>query len=407
MKKQVNNKMTINITTSDTIIIIGTGHSGYNLAQELRKNNDKINIIMFTMDDGSLYAKPLLSTAFSKEVDVNDIPSYTAQQMEKKLNIRIYTFTTVNEIDTISKNIQTISLKEKLQNNVKEFKYDKLILTTGANAKTYPLSDSKLIHSINNLQEYQSFHKELQGKKEIAIIGAGFVACEFANDLSTMGFKVKVIAPSKSLVNYLIPKQASDKLKSTLEKYGVEFYLEAKITKVTETQDNRIQFQFTDSSKIEQKFKVDLAISAIGLTPNINIAKKAGIETNSAIIVDRYLQTSIKDIYAFGDSAEVNGVRKNFIAPTRYCAAALAQTLLGNPSPVSYPAMPFRIKAAKYPIVICTSFLVVDRWETIKGDESSIKCLGKTKEGKLASVVLTGKYIVEKENYVKELPKYF
>jgi len=98
---------------------------------------------------------------------------------------------------------------------------------------------------------------------------------------------------------------------------------------------------------------VDAVLSAVGLRPNLELARSAGLSVNRGIVVDRYLRTTDPDIHALGDCAEVEGLVLPFVQPILHAARALAKTLSGTPTELRYPAMPVVVKTPSAPLVVC------------------------------------------------------
>lgn len=93
-----------------------------------------------------------------------------------------------------------------------------------------------------------------------------------------------------------------------------------------------------------QTLLADVVLSAIGLQPNIDLAKQAGVTTSRGILTNSLLETNQTDIYAIGDCAEVNGTLLPYVMPIMQQARALAKTLNGETTQVHYPAMPVAVK---------------------------------------------------------------
>jgi rubredoxin-NAD+ reductase len=154
-----------------------------------------------------------------------------------------------------------------------------------------------------------------------------------------------------------------------------------------------------------QKVEADLALSAIGMRPRIGLARQSHIAVNRGITVNRYLETSAPDVYAFGDCAEVEGHVLYYVLPLMACARALAKTLKGERTAVVYGPMPVGVKVTVCPIQVSPPARgAVGEWheEVIEGD--SVRALFHSPEGKLLGFALTGKCAEEKMKLAKELP---
>ena len=180
------------MTEQAPIIIVGTGLSGYSLAREIRKQDKETPVLMVTADDGVSYSKPMLSTGFTKGKDADGLAQGGTDAMADQLNVRIRTFATVTGID--SEAHELILGDERLA-------YSKLVLAWGADVIRLGLDGDGQEHvfSINDLMDYRAFRQALGEGKRVAIMGAGLIGCEFANDLRNGGYEVDVIAPSEEV----------------------------------------------------------------------------------------------------------------------------------------------------------------------------------------------------------------
>ena len=100
------------------------------------------------------------------------------------------------------------------------------------------------------------------------------------------------------------------------------------------------------------RIETDLVLSAIGVRPDLRLAQLAGISTNKGIVTNRYLETSQTDIYAIGDGAEVDGTVLVYVLPLLAQVKALAKTLNGNATAVSYGVMPVSVKTSLHPVIV-------------------------------------------------------
>ena len=148
----------------------------------------------------------------------------------------------------------------------------------------------------------------------------------------------------------------------------------------------------------------DLVVSAIGLRPRIDLAAAAGLVVNRGVVVDRELKTSHANIYALGDCAEVDGLNLLYVMPLMSCARALAQTLAGKPTAVSYGPMPITVKTPVCPLVVSPPPRGAEGVWTAEGQGADIKVLCRNAEGQLLGYALTGAAVMEKLALNKELP---
>lgn len=380
------------MTTLAPIIIIGSGLAGYTLARELRKVAAEIPITIITAEDGRYYSKPQLSSALTHNKTAAALGMMTAERMAMQLKATIINDTWVTGIDTSHQ--QVIAGDQVLS-------YSKLILACGAAPIRIPFAGNAAdkVLSVNNLQDYERFRELLSVKKHVAIIGAGLVGCEFANDLHNGGHEVSIIALSETPLNLLLPAQAGRAVQQGLQQAGVNWHLGCAVRILEYTGSD-----FRLSLSNDQNLKVDVVLSAIGLKPNTELAQAAGLTVEKGIVVNRYLETSVPNVFALGDCAEIEGQVMLYVNPLVIGAKALAQTLAGQPTPVAYPPMPIIIKTPACPVVVQPPFATADGAWQVVGNELNIKALYRDAHQQLQGFALTGTAVAEKMQLVEQLP---
>jgi rubredoxin-NAD+ reductase len=348
--------------SSNLLTIIGSGLAGFTLVREIRKLDKDFPIRVITQDSGDYYSKPQLSTAFTHHKSPSQLVLIPAEKFARQFNIEIKPYTKIEEIN---------------------FSYDQLVFACGARP-VIPLFEkgaSEGIYSVNNLDDYTPFHKSLEDKNHVTIVGAGLVGCEFANDLIHGGYEVTIIAPENYPLSRLVPEEIGIELKKALEEKGVHWRLG----------------EFFDSEENHE-----IVLSAIGLKPEIALAQFSGIKVNKGIIVDEYLQTSQSNIYALGDCAEFKGRLLPYIAPIAIGARALAKTILGERTPVIYPPMPIYIKTPAYPIVVLQPEDDGGEWHLEK-THNNIRALVYNKNNELKGFALGGESTMEAVEWIKRI----
>ena len=372
------------------IVVIGTGLSGYNLIKEFRKQDSETPVLVITADDGRHYSKPLLSTGLTKGKTASELAMADAAKMADQLQVTIRTNTRVTDIDP--KNHRVFIGSEPIE-------YSKLVLAWGAAPVSPRIEGDGDAHvfSINDLQDYENFRAELEGKQRVLVMGAGLIGCEYANDLSNGGYQVEVVAPSTQLLSNLLPKEAASAVQTGLEGLGVRFHLGPLVTRINHL-DGKLNVILSNGEQLT----TDIVVSAIGLRPRLELAVKAGLQVNKGICVDRTLQTSEADIYALGDCAEIEGKVLLYVMPLMASARALAKTLAGQVNQVSYGPMPVMVKTPVVPVV--ASVPVGDgRWE-IDAQGADVSALFRNDAGDLLGYALTGSRVADKLALNKELP---
>ncbi len=375
---------------SAPLIVIGTGLAGYNLVKEFRKLDADRDVIMLTSDDGRQYSKPMLSTGFSKQKDDNGLTMNDAGTMAETLKIEIRTFQTIDKIDVKNKTVYV---------NDDAIVYGQLVLGLGAAPIRLPIKGAEFALHVNDLMDYQVFYQAVQDKKRIAVIGAGLVGSEYAHDLASARFAVDLIAPEQQPLTNLIPAACGQALMPALETLGVTLHMEKTANEIIK-QESGYSVILNDGTTLD----CDVVLSAVGLRARTQLASEAGLAVDRGIQVDRHLKTSNKYIFALGDCAQVDGLHLLYVLPLMNSARALAKTLSGNDTEVTYPVMPVMVKTPSLPIVTCPPAQGSQgNWE-IDGQSPHLQALFKGSTGDLLGYTLTGERVAEKMKLNKKLP---
>lgn len=361
------------------LTILGTGLAGYTLAREVRKRDGAIPLRLITRDGGGFYTKPALSNALANRKTPAQLQTKTARQMAAELNADIRTRCEVAGIDAEKRRL-------RLADDA-ELAYERLVIAWGADPIRVPMEGDGAndVQSVNDLDDFSRFHASLENAKSVAVIGAGLIGCEFANDLASRKIKAFVIDPANWPLSRLLPEPAGQYFASALQTEGIEFFFGVSAKAIWRA-GNGYRIELADG----REFVVDRILSAIGLRPRTALAQAAGIVCQRGIVTDRLLETNFRGIYASGDCAEIAGLNLPFILPIMHQAAALAQTLTGTPTPLHYPAMPVVVKTPACPMVACPPAAGASGSWTCLPVEGGLQALYRSPDGVLLGFALLG-----------------
>jgi rubredoxin-NAD+ reductase len=374
------------------IVIVGTGLAGYSVARELRKLDAETPLLIVTADDGRYYSKPILSNAYTsgKSPDTIALANHAAMAAQLKAEIRVGTRVTALEPE-----------HECLWLDGEAIAYRNLVLALGADPIPVPIAGSAAdrVLSVNDLIDYTRFRTAMAGARRIAVMGAGLIGCEFANDLRQGGIEVSVVEPAGWPLSRFVPEPVGRTLERALAELGVAWYL-GRVVRSVDHEDGALRVTLSDGTT----FAADGVLSAVGLRPRTALAAAAGLGIGRGITVDRYLASSAAGVYALGDCAEVEGLVLPFVMPIMHAARALAKTLAGPPTRVTYPAMPIVVKTVAYPMVVAPPAAgVPGEWE-IDLPAAGARGLYRGPDGRLLGFALAGEAVAEKNALTRELP---
>jgi rubredoxin-NAD+ reductase len=378
--------------SSSAIVIIGSGLAGYTVIREIRKLNKQIPITLVTKEPGYFYSKPMLSTALASKKEAAQLISTPADGMATQLELNILSEADVTAID---------STKQVIQTSKGEIAYCKLVLALGADQIRLPLQGNAVneVLTVNDLEDYAKFRSAIANKKKIAILGAGLIGCEFANDLVLGGYEVDVIDLAPQALGRLIPEAAATDLQNKLSDAGVHWHFSTTVQTIDRANE-QLHITLANGTVIVS----DVVLSAVGLKPRLDLAKASGIATGVGIQVNRELETNVPHIYALGDCAEVEGLVLPYVMPIMQAARALAVTLTGQRTALTYPAMPVMVKTpALATIVSPPAKGAAGQWKT-NSVEGGLEARFESADGELLGFVLMGSATAQRGALTKELP---
>lgn len=321
---------------SEDIVVIGSGFAARQLVKNIRHLDKNVPIRIIAADSCDEYNKPELSHVVSMGYRAEALTRQAAADWAESQNIMLHPFTVVSRIDTAAHIITT---------SAGDYVYGKLVLATGAEAIVPEIEGSDLIFTLNSQQEYRRYDKALIDAHQILIVGGGLIGTELAMDFNRAGKAVTVMDRSNSLLSTLLPPEISARLQNRLTNNGVEFMFRQELIQVSRHND-LLEASFSNG----QRKTFDAVVCAIGLRPNLTLAKSGGIKTRRGIVVDDTLATSVADVYALGDCAEIQGKPMPYLQPAALAAMTLAKNLTGHNAKLMLPAMLIKIKTPDMPL---------------------------------------------------------
>jgi rubredoxin-NAD+ reductase len=376
----------------DPIVVIGSGLAGYTVIRELRKLDASVPVTLVTSDAGDFYAKPALSNALAQGKSAAQLVTTPAEVMATQLGIHLLNHAAVQGINTATRTIGTTR---------GELRYAKLVLALGADPIRLDLGGdaAEAVMAVNDLSDYAAFRERLEQARHVAILGAGLIGCEFANDLAAAGYRVTVIAPSAQPLANLLPEAAGQAVSQGLAEVGVYWVFGHRAQAVSHRPRGGLEVTLDDGSTIE----ADLVLSAVGLRPRTELARMAGIAVNRGIVVDAHLQTSTPEVYAIGDCAEIEGQVLPYVQPIMHAAKSLAKTLAGEATAVAFPPMPVVVKTPACPVATQPVPPEMEGIWHCEQTTDGLRMVCAAPDSRLIGFALTGKRTAERTALARQL----
>lgn len=340
---------------SKGIVIIGAGLAGWHVIDAIRAKDKDVTITLITTDSGDRYHKPMLTMAISQNKQASDLVRATGADAAKAANINLIANTQVTDIDATAKTVQLISAlrSDPVYTNYATISYEKLVLAMGAHP-IFPKSLPKdLVWHVNHIERFGQLQEKLAtGSQHVAIVGAGMVGTEIAEDLLKAGHQVTLIDLNDAPLSQMLPAKATARIAEAVKSQGINFLGGYQVTDIVrisdsnnddnndDSHDGKLQVSYepfaSNEENIESKqsgiLMVDHVIASTGLTVDGTLPTAAGVQFNrrTGIEVDApTLRTATDNIYAIGDCMSINGVACRYVAPLRAQAATIADDVLG------------------------------------------------------------------------------
>ncbi|AWR96197.1 NAD(P)/FAD-dependent oxidoreductase [Acidianus sulfidivorans JP7] len=269
-------------------LIIGSGIAGYNALKELLQIKENSKIVMVTSDKYYPYDRPPLSKYYLRGEMPREKLFFESDDFYKRNNLEVILNKSVEKIDT--------SLKEAILSDGNTISFDKALIATGGRPRKLNIQGSENALYLRSLDDSDKIREAASKSKNALIIGAGFIGVEVASSLTTLGVKTTVVELMPYIWNTFVDEKVSKVIQQYLESKGISFILN---DSVKEIQGN----QAVMSSG--RRLDIDMLLIAVGIAPNVELAKESNIQTENGIVVNEYLETSAKDIYAAGDIANI------------------------------------------------------------------------------------------------------
>lgn len=302
----------------EKLVLVGNGMAGVNAVEHLLKlAPGKYDVTIFGSEPHPNYNRILLSYVLAGDSSVDDIVIHPFEWYENN-GITLYTGQTVTAIDTAA---QTVTSDQGLT-----VAYDKLILATGSNPFMLPLpgADKEGVMAYRTIHDCEKMIATAKTYKKAVVIGGGLLGLEAARGFLNLGMKVDVVHIVDTIMDRQLDRTASKMLQAALESQGMNFLLGKQSEQIVG--DQRVTgMKFKDGTIAE----ADLIVMAVGIRPNVQLAKEAGLECSPGIVVNDYLQTSAPNVYAVGECAMHRGIAYGLVAPLYEQGAVLAKHLAG------------------------------------------------------------------------------
>ncbi|MFQ6067086.1 MAG: NAD(P)/FAD-dependent oxidoreductase, partial [bacterium] len=297
-------------------VIIGNSASAIAAIEAIREYDKKNRIKVISDEPHSNYSRPLMSYLLGKKVDV-DRMLYRGKDFYKDNKVELF----------LNKKAAKLEPKEKwvILSDGQKICFDKLLIATGGRPiipelKGLDLDGVFTFIKLSDAQKIQAYIKANRVREAI-VMGGGLIGLKTTEALIELKIKVTIVELADRILSATFDQISSRLIERGLEKIGCRLFTDNTVAEIRSKNKKVNEVILKDRKKVPG----GLVIVAIGVRPNIKLVRNTPIKTNKGILVDSFMQTSVKDIYAAGDCCEAKDLLLNVNRPLAIWLVAVKQ----------------------------------------------------------------------------------
>jgi 3-phenylpropionate/trans-cinnamate dioxygenase ferredoxin reductase subunit len=278
--------------TQPTVLIVGAGHAGFQLAASLRQHGYGGRVCLINDEAHLPYQRPPLSKAYLKGEGRPDSLMFRPDKFYRDQNVELISDRAVS-IDRAARRLLLASSSS--------LEYGHLVLATGARNRLLDIPNANLgdVLYLRTLDESEVLRQRIASRRHVVVVGAGFIGLEFAATARARGLEVDVIELGARVMARAVTAEISDYFQERHTAAGIRIHLGVQATSIEADGGNVRGVSLSDGRHVP----ADLVLVGVGVLPNAELAAEAGLEVAAGVIVNEQLLTSDPDISAIGDGA--------------------------------------------------------------------------------------------------------
>ncbi|MGH2980329.1 MAG: NAD(P)/FAD-dependent oxidoreductase [Solirubrobacterales bacterium] len=278
-------------------LLVGGGMASGNCARHLREQGADGDILLVTREPDPPYNRPPLSKTYLRGEEPREDVLFRPAEWYAEQRVDLLTRTTVVSLD-LDARIATLSDKEQVR-------FEKALLATGSNVRILRVDGAHLdgIHYLRTIGNSDALREEAAKAERVALIGGSYIGTELAASFTALGKQCEIVMLEDVTLERFYGPEVGRVFQDTLTEHGVKVHGGQELERFEG--DDQVRKVVTKSGL---EIECDFVVIGAGVTPDITLAERAGLETAAGVVVDRYLETSAPGVFAAGDIAEYDSV---------------------------------------------------------------------------------------------------
>jgi rubredoxin-NAD+ reductase len=349
------------VPRGEGVVIVGAGTAGWSVARALRDAGCDAPVTIVTACDGALYPKPSISVALAKGLTPEALVETPGPALAAELGVRLLAHAWALELDV---------RRRRLTTTRGTLRFSHLVLATGGRARrpALPGAGAARLLAVNDLAAYARLRAAWDAARaraaadgrapRLAIVGAGLVGCELADDFAGAGAEVALLEANRLPLAGRLDDATATRLRDALRGRGVRFHGGATLQDVVVPagagpDDARVGLVWRDACGGSAAGAFDVGLVAVGVEAETRLARRAGLAVNRGVVVDEATLACVPGrVWALGDCAEVDGRVGGTVEPIRRQARTIAGEIVGRPERYIARDPVWVVKTACLPLTI-------------------------------------------------------
>ena len=308
------------------IVIIGNGVAGSNAARFIRKYSEH-QVVMISEESWQPFSRTALMYVYMGHLKLEATHLYEDWFWGK------------NRIERVQARVNRVNTAEKvlLLNNGETIPYDKLIIASGSKSNKFGWPGQDLsgvgglyqLQDLERMEQFSAAQAAGQSTSRAVVVGGGLIGIEMAEMFHSRHIPVTFLVREKSFWNGILPAEESEMVNRHIRAHGIDLRLGQELKEIIGNERGTVA---AVRSSTDEKIDCGFVGLTVGVSPNVDFLQESGIALNRGVLVDEYLQTSVPDVYAIGDCAELRqpSAGRRAIEAIWYTGRMMGQTVAAS-----------------------------------------------------------------------------